>query len=175
MKLREALLDKKRVKVGSGTSFVYCGPVDASRIEKHSGEELARLKAEQAEAERFIEEYPRWKDIFIKNRSALLWRRQALAIKRGEDNIMLKTKEEIISEAKDEAANRLERNVRRNAALTKKIEEWVPFLDREVVEQYKSIVDRNVDIIIFSGDEEGAYWDEEEYVKANGPFEEVEI
>lgn len=71
MKLREALLEKKRVKVGSGTGFVYCG-------------------------------------------------------------------------------------------------------DREVVEQYKSIVDPNVDIIIFEGDEEGAYWDEEEYVKANGPFEEVE-
>lgn len=104
----------------------------------------------------------------------MLWRRQALAIKRGEDNIMFKTKEEIISEAKDEAENRLKRNVRRNAVLTKKIEEWVPFLDREVVEQYKSIVDRNVDIIIFEGDEEGAYWDEEEYVKANGPFEEVQ-
>ena len=83
MKLREALLGKKRVKVGSGTSFVYCGPVDASRIEKHSGEELARLKAEQAAAELFIEKYPRWKDIFIKNRSASLWRLQALAIKRG--------------------------------------------------------------------------------------------
>lgn len=174
MKLREALLEKKRVKVGSGTSFVYCGPADASRIEKHSDDELARLKAEQATAELFIEKYPQWKDVFIKNRSASIWRRQALAVKRGEDNIMFKTKEEIIDEAKNEAANRLERNARRSAVLTKKIDGWIPFLDREVVEEYKSIVDRDVDIIIFMGDEEGAYWDEEEYVKANGPFEEVQ-
>lgn len=177
MKLREALLEKKRVKVGSGTAFVYCGPVDLKRIEKHSADELAILKNKLKEATDFVNNYPQWKDPFIMNTVIKLLRRQLNAIKHGND-VPIKTAMQVLNEAgktaEEEAAKRLERNVRQIDALTEKITKWVGFLDREVLECYKSIVDPDVDIIIFDGTEEGDYWDEEEYVKANGPFEEVQ-
>ena len=48
-------------------------------------------------------------------------------------------------------------------ATNKKIENFKPFLDRKVIEVYKSIVDKSVTIIRFSGFEQGAFWDKEEY------------
>lgn len=53
---------------------------------------------------------------------------------------------------------------------TKLVNAFKPYLEREVIEVYNSIVDENTLIIKVTGYEEGKYWDQEEYDKVNNPY-----
>lgn len=52
---------------------------------------------------------------------------------------------------------------KRLKGLNKRIENFTPFLERKVIEVYQSILDKNVTIIRFSGVDQGAFWNKEEY------------
>lgn len=56
--------------------------------------------------------------------------------------------------------------------INKNLENWKPFLEREVVDLYDSIVNENEKIVIFDGNIKGVFWDKEEYL--NGVNEEEE-
>lgn len=46
-----------------------------------------------------------------------------------------------------------------------KVKNFIPFLEREVIEVYDSIVDETCKIIKVTGDEKSKYWDRDEYLK----------
>ena len=71
---------------------------------------------------------------------------------------LAKEREKIEREKKRDL-KQTENNIKR---LTKRLEEFIPFLDREVKEIYKSDINDDI-IIIFEGQENGDYWTQEEY------------
>ena len=42
--------------------------------------------------------------------------------------------------------------------ICKKLENWTPYMEREVIDDYKSVLNRNNHIIMCDGDEAGKFW-----------------
>lgn len=66
-------------------------------------------------------------------------------------------------QAVDNANGKLEAYPAKIRSYTRYLERYIPFMDREVIEQYPSIIHRDEFSLILSGREAGAFWDCEEY------------
>lgn len=73
--------------------------------------------------------------------------------------------QELLKKAQEDKAEdfRVSSNRLENYTLYKK--EFIPFVEREVIEVYPSIVEDNTFIIRFTGHEQGRFWDKDEYDK----------
>ena len=162
MKLKKQLesFKGKYVKLGSEVSFVYCGINDddiENTLVKLSDEELKELKRRLAVVR-----------IKLDNFVNLCGKRYAKGVVR-----FLKEKPEPTIEEFDEYkklfAAEMEKELIQMAKLKNKLEEriltFTPFLTREVLEIHDSCVEENTKIIKFEGEEQGRFWDKEEYNK----------
>ena len=165
MDLRETLgkYTGGRVKIGSSSSFIYCGPVNDAiywALEQASKTELEKkLNALEKSARRRDANF----DIFWAaklNDGLQKIRAEAKAQKLTPLQTEKKMAEFIDKTAKMKARDR-ERVDKQLSTVPDRIKNWKPFLDRRVKEEYESI--EGGTIIIIEGHEVGDFWTYEEY------------
>jgi hypothetical protein len=165
MTLREAIkVNKgKNIRVGAATAFIYinkCTRSTPNTLERLSLKECERIK-------KIIELNETHKQNFNN-----IWdhiTRERLK------KIILNKKIDKIQAYIDEELKETERNKKKDYEQTKKsIKEYkerfnnfVPYLDREVIKMYQSDINDDV-IIIIQGIEAGESWDEQEYKRKKG-------
>lgn len=165
MTLREAIkVNKgKNIRVGAATAFIYinkCTRSTPNTLERLSIKECERLKD-------LIDT-----NIAHKQDFNIIWdhiTRERLK------KIILNKKIDKIQAYIDEELKETERNKKKDYEQTKKnIKEYterfnnfVPYLDREVIKMYQSDINDDV-IIIIQGVESGESWDEQEYKRKKG-------
>ena len=148
----------QEIKLGAKTSFVFCGKVGddiESIIDMISNIYFKSLVDYKNWLEEYLDpinfEY-KWAERINK----------AIELEKKKEG-KKRTKEEIIKYWLKKKNNAYVYYSKRLPATNKRIENFTPFLERKVIEVYKSIVDKSVTIIRFSGFEQGAFWDKEEY------------
>lgn len=154
------LLEGENVKLGSGTSFIYCGVFGNNIekiVEKLSVEEHKRLQNLKSRHTKYLLNFDRIWNARIKMKIKSFK-------KEKETNKKIKTtveeyEEELIIRREKEKI-KVEKNLEE---VTNQLKVFTPFLEREVIDVYESIIDPEVKIVIFEGQEVGDYWDEEEY------------
>lgn len=175
MKLREAINSHKgdRVKIGSSSSFVFCGLVDDG-ITKNL-EEIA-----QYEMQRKLKSY----ELRTRKSRAAFIHLWAHKMNDGLRKLRLQSNQEKWTPAEHEAkvaeyikefeARKQEDKERRESgqAAREHLASWVDFLDRRVKEIYPSL--EGGFIILIEGHEVGEYWTYEEYERKWG-HEEADI
>lgn len=111
----------------------------------------------------------------IKNAKMILKEKGILLNKKHEEKIKRETLKkwektfekqlkELIEKTNIEKKESLEFLNNRYDNYSKYVKEFKPFLEREVLEVYNSIVDEETIIVRFTGNECGKYWDREEYI-----------
>jgi predicted oxidoreductase (fatty acid repression mutant protein) len=165
MTLREAIkVNKgKNIRVGAATAFIYI-----NKCTRSTPNTLERLS---------VKEYERLKDLIDANIAHIsdfnnIWDK----ITRDRlKKIIIYKKIDKIQAYIDEELKETERNKKKDYEQTKKsIKEYkerfnnfVPYLDREVIKMYQSDINDDV-IIIIQGIEAGESWDEQEYKRKKG-------
>lgn len=168
MRLKDALkkYSGKIVKLGSASSYVYCGKVGddiCEILDEMSVKELERLKTLYAKVVKHNERFER------------IWMTK---LENTITNFRIKAEKEGWGEKKREIEymkvmgryDRAKANDRRLTnenlrSLPPRIEAFTNYPEREVKEEYDSI--EGGTIVIFEGLEQGDYWTVEEYEKAN--------
>jgi hypothetical protein len=69
--------------------------------------------------------------------------------------------------AKDKAEDK-ENTIKKINTFKRRINEFTPFLTRKVKDVYESIYEEGTKIVVFEGEETGAFWNKSEFIKANG-------
>lgn len=129
----------QEIKLGTkGSSFVYCGPLSSFPF---------------SEIEGYFEEYKQ-KCIYGSHEARPIY----IPLPSVAQTI---TANEIVERQK-----RLDKAwKKRIEAYKKKAETWKPIQDRDILEEYGSIIDENARIIIIEGYEPGKFFDREEYIE----------
>ena len=163
MQLKERLKNGEVVKIGfrkaekgegghsSGCGFIFCGTVNRKAkdyIKRKSEQEKKRLEKRLRFVTAALE--------------AELHRRPFIPA------------EDEKEKRKNEKA--IKRYEKEKPELTEKIKNWIPFMDREVVEEYMSLLNPENTVILCDGDEYGKFWTikefKEKYKWAEGEDEE---
>lgn len=169
MKVKEYIAMCDRVKLGAGTEFLYCGVADPERIDNESRYIFRATKRKCDKSKAWLEKYDDWSEDAVERMMA----RFRSARRKAERDGTISEKPELMVtdivkrgefERKCEARKKIVTNSYKTNK--KRIDDWVPFLEREIVETYPSLVDDRVMIVIMEGDTPGEFWDEEEYNKA---------
>ena len=160
MTLREAInkhhLDV--VRIGALNGFIYvakCNEKTPNVIERLSNKEHKRLVTElrknREHANNFDTNWDKRARQRLKN----------IITNEKYEKVMSKLakEREKIEREKKRDLKQTENNIKR---LTNRLDEFIPYLDREVKEVYKSDINDDI-IIIFEGQENGNYWTAEEY------------
>lgn len=71
--------------------------------------------------------------------------------------------EELIEKMLSNKARNYEETLQTIEEYVPRVRDWAPYLEREVIEVYDSIVDENCKIIRITGLEKSKYWDRDEY------------
>lgn len=170
MDLRETLKNHKgeKVKVGSASSFVFCGTVDDAAYD-------AIMQASKTELEKklnALERSARRRDANFDhvwgtklNDGLQRIRAEARVQKLTTLQTEQRMTEYIEKVAKLKARDR-ERVDKQLSNIPERIKNWTPFLDRRVREKYESI--EGGTIIIIEGQEIGDFWTYEEYERRCG-------
>ena len=169
MKLREALKNHmgEKVKVGSASSFVFCGDVDENifdTMEQLSQYEVKkRLKSYSLQTRKSHKTFMnKWADKM--NRGLRRIKRTAAI----EEWCLERYEKEIATFMNEcEAEKEREREDRvSNQAAEQFMKAWDGFLDRRVKEEYESIDVGTIIIIV--GNESGEYWTYDEFERKWG-------
>lgn len=168
MKLKDALnkYSGETVKLGSATSFVYCGKVEnniCQILDDLSKKELERIvtfyqKTVKHDA-KFEEFWEKNIENAIKNLNEETYR------KKWTDAIREKKLKSLMDKKTREKVNDRKRTDAILATYPERIRTWTNYPERKVKEEYESI--EGGMIVIFEGLEQGDYWTVEEYEKAN--------
>lgn len=164
MKLKEVLKNHmgENVKLGASSSFVYCGMADAGifeTVEMLSQKELQK-KAKAFETRKrkgHIYFMKRWSEKL--NRGLRRLRYEATANGWTKEQVEARTKE--FFKDFEQRKERDRQRVESGEDVAERLQGWVGFLDRKVKEVYEGFDGET--IIIFEGNELGAYWTFEEY------------
>ena len=160
MTLREALVmaEGKEIRLGSGSSFVFIGKVDESTIEEIDGlsdEEKERLRKTREEAKHHRESFENYWTNTAKKRLNSVVNGSKL------ENVVENIKKELDQIAIDKQRD-WDLTLDKIETYTMKVAQWVPYLDREIIDAYNSAENDDL-IILFEGDENGKYWFKSEY------------
>lgn len=195
MLLKEALqlYQGHQIKVGADTSFIYCQICDENIYETINKLSDDRFVYNHVKLDEFKYLYDNFENIWkkrIKQRIELFKKRQQDKILDEIDEMKPKKKskkkiESLIIELNRKYKKEFELEldefkVKLNLAkqkdwqriknglnnFTNQVENWKPFLEREVLEIYDAQL-YTCKIVKFEGPEIGAYWDKDEYDKAN--------
>lgn len=158
MTVREMLKENigKNIKIGGGTSFIYCGFVDeySCKLMDYLSElEYKRLQECKKGYQYHLDHFDEIWDGRIKN-----------AMKKADEDKKMTPKKK--QKKMEELLTQREKDFPRTQnALNKtiyKIDNFVSFNDRQITKSYKSILEKDVMIFIFDGDVDGLYWDKAE-------------
>ena len=160
MTLREAIKKNEgnTIRIGAASGFIYiarCSWRTVNVIERLSEKEYRRIKKALEDNKKHKSNYATYWDVEARRRI----KSEISTCKY--DNIQLYVNKEMrkIEHAKRRDKETTEKNITR---LQKKYDNFIPFLDREVKAEYKSDINNDI-IILFEGDENGDYWDANEY------------
>ena len=165
MNLRQELklLKGKNIKVGSANGFIYCDICNKdieNIIENISVEYYNNLLYFKNKT---IEYYTNFNSIWktkIDNKIKKLKKRCEIDNQVNYNNELKELKKQLDLAKKDDYTN----TKKRIEYLKRRIKEFTPFLSREVLEVYDSTYDDGTKIVIFKGEENGAYWNRGEYI-----------
>lgn len=106
--------------------------------------------------------------IILKNKGIIITKKHKEKIENEVTKKWKKTFDEQLKELIEKTKNDKEENWevlnKRYINYSNYVKEFEPFLEREVLEVYNSIVDEETIIVRFTGNECGKYWDREEYI-----------
>ena len=172
MKLKEVLKDYKnrQVKLGSKTAFVYCEIVNDNIINNLlflSDKELENLHCLKTACELHLDRFELfWSikkqnkiDNFIKDKKKIC-KHKNKKFKLSDYIDEIEKLKELIEDDKLKEFNSTQRKLN---LYNKRIKEFTPFTEREVIDSYDSIYDEGTIIIKFAGDEEGEFWTRNEF------------
>ena len=160
MTLREALevAEGKEIRLGSGSSFVFIGKVGESTIEEIDGlsdEEKERLRKTREEAKHHRESFENyWINTAKKRLNSVV---NGSKLENVVENIQKELDQIAIDKQRD-----WDLTLDKIETYTMKVAQWVPYLDREIIDAYNSAENDDL-IILFEGDENGKYWFKSEY------------
>lgn len=160
MTLREALevAKGKEIRLGSGSSFVFIGKVDESTVEEIDGlsdEEKERLRKTREEAKHHRESFENyWINTAKKRLNSII---NGSKLENVVENIQKELDQIAIDKQRD-----WDLTLDKIETYTMKVAQWVPYLDREIIDAYNSAENDDL-IILFEGDENGKYWFKSEY------------
>lgn len=177
MKLKDLLkkYKNKQVKLGSKTAFVYCEIVNGDIIDNLlflSDKELEKLHELRAKYIKHMETFELYWSIRIQNKidnfiqemkEVCLNKNKKFRLSDYKKPIELLSKK--LEDAKEDDFKTTQRNLNQ---YTKRIKEFTPFAEREVLEVYDSIYDKDTIIIKFEGEDEGDFWFRKEFVNVWG-------
>lgn len=179
-----------QVKLGADTSFIYCQICDENifdLIKQMSDERFAfihnkkdeyiylydnfeniwenrfkqRIEALQNNQKKRATEHIKLKHRKVKNIDTLV--DKYMKLNKEKFDIEIKELELKLTLAKQDEYTKVRKNLKRYKHYCKI---WKPYLEREVIEVYDSII-YDCKIIRFEGVEVGQYWDKDEYDKVN--------
>lgn len=162
MTLKEQLdlIKGKDVKIGFRVSFIYC-EINDDNIENVLNElsenEFKKNKNELKKAKNYLNNF----DMFWKNKICNA-KKKFIKDNPYADRKQIKT---FLNKLEENKKIDLQKSQDRVLNLSSIIKNWIPFINREVLEVYNSIVDKETIIIHCEGQEFGAFWDKEEYQK----------
>lgn len=169
MKLKEQLklLQGQDVRVGAVSAFVYCGICDDNIfdfMEKTSKEYYRELIFNEKKANEHLANF----ETFWINKT----NNEVKKIKtRCEENEELDLDTELTNMMEKFTKDKVEdkkNTIKKIKTLKRRINEFTPFLTRKVKEVYESIYEEGTKIVVFEGEETGAFWNKREFIKANG-------
>lgn len=166
MKLKELLSEMhgETVKLGSASSFVFCGKVDENTegvLVSLSRLELSNLKERYERYVHHDKNFDKVWDMKLKRALETLEKNAKTTFNEKE----LKRKELLAIHNKKKESDRRTTDIQLES-LPRRIETFTDFTEREVLDRYPSEFGGYV--IIFEGEENGSYWTVEEYEEANG-------
>lgn len=160
MTLREALevAKGKEIRLGSGSSFIFIGKVENDTIEEIDGlsdEEKERLRKMREEGKHHRDSFENYWQNTAKKRLNTVVNGSKL------DHVVENIQEELDQIAIDKQRD-WDLTLDKIETYTMKVAQWVPYLDREIMDAYNSFENDDL-IILFEGDENGKYWFKSEY------------
>ena len=160
MRLREieTKYSGKLVKIGSLVSYFYVGKVNEKTIpelDKISKNYLMSFKKQLAKKQKHLDNFESdWK-LRVKNAVKRYTKSlEELEYSPVQTKKAIEKYKELLNEEKKEDKRKTENVV---ANLSKVISEFIPILDREVIDEYKSFTELATCIIV-NGVESGEYW-----------------
>lgn len=171
MTLKEKLkeiqeLGVQNIKLGSGSAFFYCGKIRPSTIGVLSAKAKQNAQTELRNRKNFLLEYEMRRKTLIRSdmiENITRWL---------EEYPFTKPEPGVLGMWWDDAEKHVERLKRhalsQTANLTERLENWVDFLDREVLDFYPSVSEPSTIIVIVQGEEIGTAWATKEYTEKKG-------
>ena len=148
----------KNIRIGAASGFIYinkCTRSTKNTIERLSNKELERLKDLKEKNKEHKKDFDFIWDYRTRERlKKIIIHKKINRIQRYIDEEFKKTERD-----KQKDFEKTEKNIKE---YTERINNFIPYLKREVIKMYQSDINDDV-IIIIQGLETGESWDEQEY------------